>query len=93
MQVECTAVLAANRFDLDQRLAEIYVIENAEIPNSQFPFRQPIRTQSFAVTRWLSGLMLELPLDTTNDLRRGIDLLRSSSPATPGSGPGWLCGL
>jgi hypothetical protein len=36
-------------------LAKIDVVENAEIPDSQLPFRQPVRTQPLAVTRWFRG--------------------------------------
>lgn len=44
MQEQRTAILVANRFNLDQRFVQMDVIENAELADSQFPFRVTVHT-------------------------------------------------
>jgi hypothetical protein len=63
------AVFVASGFNLDQRLADVYVVENTDCPNTQLLFCEPMGTQSLAVARGLIGLLRELTLDTSHDLR------------------------
>src|SRR5437016_2342880 len=54
---------AANRHDEDNHTLPIHIIEDAERPDSEFPGRQRVGPEFFAVAGWHGRLMSQLLLD------------------------------